>query len=153
MRLLLLAALVDTLGLPGQLLQNILVLCSEFRKIFQKCFRKRRVRQRAQRAGIAAEAVSQFILRKRHAEVWGLSRAAIRSCPAERVVPRVVRDEKQLRLSAAAGNSAGLLSDFELSRLPGKAQKHQRLVLRLIHSPVPPSSAPVRPEPPAGSAC
>ena len=58
MRILLLAALVDTLGLPGQLLQNILVLCSEFRKIFQKCFRKRRVRQRAQRAGIAAEAVS-----------------------------------------------------------------------------------------------
>ncbi len=119
----------------------------------RKAFRKRRVGQRTQCTGIAAESVSQFFLRKRHAEVWGLSRAAIRSCPAERVVPRVVRDEKQLRLSAAAGNSAGLLSDFELSRLPGKAQKHQRLVLRLIHSPVPPSSAPVRPEPPAGSAC
>ena len=46
MRLLLLAALVDTLGLTGQLLQNILMLCGELREAFQKGLCKRRVGQR-----------------------------------------------------------------------------------------------------------
>ena len=87
-RLRLLPALQNALRLHGQLGQDLIVF--RIAQCLKKRFCKRGIGERAQRAGIAAQPVSQFVLCIRCADIRAFSARNKGTCPAERMIAGVL---------------------------------------------------------------
>ena len=145
----LLPALLDPLRLHGQLGEDIRV--GLVAQCLKKRFCKRRLGKRAQRAGVAAQAVAELVFRVRHTYIRALAARNKGSGPAEGMVAGVLCDQQELRLAAAAGDADRLFADLQQSCLAGKPQQAQGLLLFVSHGPPPPFLQAADRRSPAGS--